>query len=266
MICKILETEEHIIKNFILNDIFQNVYLYIDIDIYGFNGSNVKTFVLKDNNNEIKLILFHYYNSLQLFKIMELNDNDIQEVIKHIKEYNFNMISGLTELIQMIYNKVEKSYKMTNGYILKMDKINSTDKIVSERANIDDYDEIVKLICSDESIGGHYTFENLKEQLIDRRKNMGCKNLVIRYDNKIVCHIATYANSQFISVIGGLITDTNYRGRGYGKIILNDLVKIIQSEGKTPILYCYDNNIINWYLSLGWKKINTSSKLELICE
>ena len=89
-----------------------------------------------------------------------------------------------------------------------------------------DYDEIVNLILLDENIGGHYSFEQLKEQFIDRKNNMNCKNIIIKDNNKVICHAATYADSKLISVIGGVITDKAYRGLGLGKIIVNDLTNL----------------------------------------
>lgn len=263
MIKNVTKIHENQIKEFIKNDIYQNVYMYIDIELYGFNNQNIETNILI-NNDKIKLILFQYYNSLQLFKVDQLEKQDIIELVDYIDNKKFVMISGTSEVINKINNGLECNYKKTDGFVFSLKNIKKTNNKIAKLAKDEDYDQIVKLICSDENIGGHYNPDILKEQFIERNKNMNCKNIIIKDNNEIACHAATYANCDLISVIGGVITNKRYRNKGYGKQIVSELAEIIYSEGKIPVLYCYDPIIIEWYMNMGWTKINTSSKLELI--
>lgn len=263
MIKKVLKEDEELLNKIISNDIFQNVYIYIDTQIYGYNGDNISTFILC-NDGKIKAILFQYYDSLQLFQCEEINNQDLNEIVNHIKKYKFSMISGEVKFINTIFKEISDIYEVHTGIVMKKDTGSDKSSGRSVLAQDADYDEIVNLILLDENIGGHYSFEQLKEQFIDRKNNMNCKNIIIKDNNKVICHAATYADSKLISVIGGVITDKAYRGLGLGKIIVNDLTNLIQQENKIPVLYCYDKNTIQWYEKQGFKKINTSSKLELI--
>ena len=263
MIKRVTKDDEIKIKEYIRKDVYQNVYLYMDFELYGLSNKNVDTYMLITDNC-IKVILLKYYNSIQLFKVNEIDNEESEEIVNYVIKNKFDMICGVTELIEKISEKLKSIYRSTDGYIFSNESKINVDKMVSIEATENDFDDIVDLICSNDGIGGHYIPSVLKEQFIDRKNSMDCKNIVIKEDNKIVCHAATYANSKILSVIGGVITRDGYTGKGYGKQIVNELSLMIQLEGKTPILYCYDPKIMDWYMNMGWKKKNTSSKLELI--
>ena len=237
--------------------------MYIDTIVYGFNNDFIKTFVIR-NDEGIEGILFHYYDSLQIFICEEVNDNDLNDIASHIKKYDFSMITGNNFVIKRIYDRLNDIYSITDGVIMKYDNETVVNSNRSTLAGIGDYEEIAKLICSDDGIGGHYSVDSLCEQLKEGNLNQNCKSLIIRENGKIICHMATYAESPRLAVLGGLITDVNYRGLGYGRMVLNDMTRVVQSENKIPVLYCYDKNVIDWYSRLGWEIVSTSSKLEKI--
>lgn len=261
MIRLLKEEDEKILDKIIEKDIFQNIYIYIDTQTYGYNSNVVKTYILESNNN-LKMILYHYYDSLQIFSCDVLDEFDINEIISHIKEYNFKMISGVQEVIEPLYEKLTTIYKMSMGYVLKKEKKILELKRIPKLADENDFEEISKLICSDKNIGGHYTWNQLADQFLERKRKYDCKNVIIKKNNEIICHMGVYANCKKISVLGGLITKEKYRGLGYGKNVLDYLTKLVQDENKVPVLYCYDENIINWYKKLGWEYVNSSCKLE----
>lgn len=259
---KLVEKEKYeLLANIISKDIFQNVYLYIDTQFYGYNSDKVKTFIL-EVNNEIRVILYHYYNSLQLFQNLPLTKTDLEEISKHLLENDFNMISGNKDLILDIKKIINVDCDVSLGTIMKKETLVNDYSNKTEFASTKDCKEIAELICTDESIGGHYKVDELKEQLIERMTTKNCVNLILK-NKKIVAHAATYADCDSIAVIGGVITDKNCRGLGYGKILVNDLSKFIQDNNKTPVLYCYNDKTIKWYESLGWVKTTECAKLEL---
>lgn len=242
-------------------DIFQNIYLYIDIKVYGFSTENIKTYIFK-KNSEIILILYKYYDTLQIFQNYELEKGQIEELCSFIKEHQFKMISGNLDLLSILESTLKKDYTITEGFIMKKSNIVNEFSDLSKIAVESDLENIAELICSDKNIGGHYTITNLKKQLLERMKDNDCKNLIIKVNNKIISHFGVYANIEELSVLGGLITDVNYRNFGYGKTILNDLTYLIQKENKLPIIYCYDEGLIKWYEKNGWEKVVSCAKLE----
>lgn len=257
-----LATEEkyNLLTQIISKDIFQNVYLYIDTIFYGYNSDKVKTYIL-ESNNEIKVILYHYYSSLQVFQNGSLIDEEIKELADYLLKNNFNMITGNRDLIINLNEIIDSKISVSFGTIMAQKNKISSYSNKTEFAKQEHCKEIAELICTDEGIGGHYRVEELEEQLIDRLTTKNCVNIILKNKN-IVAHAATYADCDDISVIGGVITDKNYRGLGYGKIVVNDLTKYIQDSNKTPVLYCYNENTIKWYESLGWEKVSECAKLE----
>ncbi|WP_252215984.1 hypothetical protein [Clostridium sp. VAP41] len=260
MIRKYCEMDFLTVDSAIKKDIFQNVYLYIDSKFYGFSNNNISTYLLCDNN-EIKAILYQYYNSLQLFTIRALTEQEILEMCQYIKENNIVMLTGRLDIVREMSVKL-KEFTISEGKIFTSDIVNKINDEDVELANMQDCKEIAKLICSDISIGGHYEIDTLHHQLQERMKNWGCKSMIIKKENKIFAHMATYAECKEISVLGGLVTEQNYRGLGYGRKVLDKLKNSVLNERKTPILYCYDEMLQKWYMNLGWRVVAECGKIE----
>ncbi|NFE74559.1 hypothetical protein FDC27_13625 [Clostridium botulinum] len=260
MIRKYCEIDFLTVNSAIKKDIFQNVYLYIDSKFYGFNNNNISTYLLCDGN-EIKTILYQYYNSLQLFIIKQLTEQEILEICKYIKENDIVMVTGKVDIVRQMSIKL-KEFTITEGKIFTSDIISKSNDEDVELATIRDCKDIAKLICSDFNIGGHYEINTLQTQLEERMKIWGCKNVIIKKQNKIFAHMATYAECKEMSILGGLVTEENSRGLGYGRKVLNKLKNSVLSDKKTPILYCYEKKLQKWYMSLGWTVIAECGKIE----
>lgn len=248
----------------IKQDIFQNVYLYIDTKEYGFfYDDKIETLVIEEDN-QICIIVYRYYNSIQLFKIKDVCENSYVQIAEYILKNSISMISGETEIVDKIIKNLPDSFKMFEGSILTYEKsIMSKPEILSLAENKDVY-EIAELICSDYNIGGHYSVEMLCDQLIDRMDNHNCRNLIVKKDSVIISHMGTYAEYDDIAVMGGLITLPKFRGQGYGSKVLFGLAKMVMDEGKIPIIYCYRDSLKEWYIKQGWIVKAQCAKIENI--
>lgn len=263
MIRTIMSEEYTFVKELIRKDIFQNVYMYIDINLYGYETDKIKTWVL-ESDKHIKAVIYMYYSSIQFFQSMDLNCDDIAELSRFICDLKPEMVSGKVEPIEKIFRELNGEYEISNGVIMTKDKESEVYKFdICEKAGLDDCGEIAGLICSDDSIGGHYTVAILEEQLRDRMENSGCRSFVVREDDKIVSHAATYAEISELAVIGGVVTDVNYRRKGFAEKVISTLSNELIFEKKIPILYCYYDRTIQWYKSRGWKITTACAKLEL---
>ena len=256
-------SDKDILKRIVCDNKFKNAYLYIDINTYGFINDEIATWIMEENN-EICAVLYKYYNSLQLLTLKNLRQNQILEICEHITENGYEMISGECYVLSDIAKKFGDIYDYTTGCTMICDECCNRASGLSVVANENQCGEIAELICSDESIGGHYTVELLSEQLKERMNNYGCRNIIILKDNRIISHMATCAEASDIGVLGGLVTHHEYRGRGYGKMTLNDITLSLLKDNKIPLLYCYKPNLIKWYELQGWKQISKCGKLEKI--
>ena len=245
------------------NNPFQNVYLVIDAEMYGFEGDNVKTWIIEDSQHNCQCIIYQYYNSIQLFETKYCDDLAINEVSDFLISHSYDMVSGTNYIISKLDEKLNHIYNSEFGYIFKCQQMAVRPKsCFVKTALLSQMEEISRLICTDENIGGHYHADVLATQLKERYLYKGCRNVIYTIEDRIVGHMATYAETENIAVLGGLITDSEYRGKGIGKIVLQFITAITQLEGKQPILYCYDPQIYSWYESIGWVKQTQCGKLE----
>lgn len=261
MISNIKRFDEITISNLIHSNALQNPYLSIDASTYGYTTDNISTDILH-YGDEINLILYKYYNTLQLMQIQTSDDAIIDEVSKYILKNQLKIISGDVSLVKRICNNIDVHSTIKQGVIIDMSGLKRVELKTSIVAGEKYLEEIAELICSEPSMGSQYTVSMLYKQLFERQIEYGCKNRVIIVDNKIASHIATYAENDTVAVISGLVTIPQYRGRGYGKCLLSDLVDDILQERKTPLLYCYEKKVIDWYLSLGGRIVCYCAKAE----
>ena len=247
------------------SNLYQNVYLVIDAETYGFEGEYVSTWILKDARDNVQCIIYRYYNTIQLFTTVYISDIAIYELSEFLKSHSFEMISGDSKTISKLHILLKDDYKDDYGYIYVCEK--SDDMVKSEFINVATVDELyaaAKLICTDTNIGGHYDVNILALQLKERMLYKGCRNIIYRKDDKIIGHIATYAETKDMAVLGGLITDSSYRGSGVGKSIFKYVTFLLHKDHKQPILYCYNSSLHKWYESMGWEKVTSCGKLERV--
>lgn len=260
MIDKIKQEQQLEILNILRSSYFQNPYLYIDAVSFGFSGENIETYIFYDKG-EIAAVIYRYYNSLQICAIKEIAS--VSEIVEFIKKGNFNMISGNGNVIRSLEEGLKHFYTAHFGSIMVFPKGREVNQMgTTVMAEPKDCGEIARLICSDESIGGHYTPDVLKKQLEERMLCFGCKNAIITEQGEIVAHAATYADCSEFAIIGGVITNPKCRGKGYGTNVISFLIKQLLLEDKNPFLYCYEPKTVKWYKKNGWEICAESGKLE----
>lgn len=263
MIREFRKSDKENIEKSTKENIYQNVYFYIDSQTYGYDGENIKT-VLIESAGIVKAVLYTYYTSLQIFVFDDLNDGEVKETADYILKNNFKMVSGQYDVIEKIHAVMLDMYHITKGFLMSGADCVSSYSGKTQWAEEKHCAEIAALICTDEEIGGHYTVDELADQLKDRMLNRGCRNLIITDNGKIISHMASYAEMDDIAVLGGLITHSDYRHDGLGKMVLMDLAKSYTDNNRLPVLFVYNENLVIWYEEKGWKIMSECGKMELI--
>ena len=263
MITKALESDRPDIIEVLKRNIFDNVYLYIDVITCWPKSDFVSVWISREDGELTKVVL-KYYNSFQIY-VSDGGVQDYTDIAQLVASHQPAMVSGKADVIQNLLPHVKSMYKETYGVVLtqspiKWDKVT----ITPELATTDDMEEIALLICSDKGIGGHYDPLELKEQLIKRHNDKFGRNYVIRQDGKIVAHYGTYAEAPGIAVMGGLIVSPDYRGNGYGQLLHSYLTNILIDENMKPVLFCHDETVLNMYLRFGAHICSRYGKLTLI--
>ena len=153
---------------------------------------------------------------------------------------------------------------MEQGYVTEMLSMPECEISGEVRqAEREEYDEIARLICSDEGVGGHYVPEELKEQLLTRLDEEFGRNYILKRDGEIIHHAATYAELDNLAVISGVITREDWRGKGVGTLAVRKLCHDLLKEGKKPCLFYYTKQAEGFYRKIGFEEGTGWAKLVL---
>lgn len=252
------EKDKEMILEVMKKNMVENIYLYIDILIYGLNNENLKVWINMEEFT-IKQIVLKYYNSFQIYS----NIGSYSDIVNLIFKYKPMMISGTKDIIKEIHRNVKGYYNVSYGIVLEQEQSQLLNiKELPTRALLDDMEKIADLICSDKNIGGHYSKATLNHQLSERLQDKMGRNYIIKKEEKIVAHYATYAETVDVAVMGGLIVDSSSRGKGYARILHKYLANELLNEEKRVFLFC-DEELVKMYLTLGAKVCGEYGKLTL---
>lgn len=260
MMNRAVHSDKADIVRLLTKKILNNVYMYIDIVTYGLDNDFIKVWIRREDG-AIRQIILKYYNSFQIYA----DEEDYTGTLELILEHRPAMISGEAHTIERLYREVSELYTEKYGVVLTQPYVESSARAPKpELAVREDMEEIALLVCTDEGIGGHYDFNELKDQFTRRYDDQTGRNWVIRENRRIVAHYATYAEAPGIAVMGGLIVSPKYRGRGYARSLHSFLANTLIKENKKPVLFCHDTDVLGMYLKLGANISSHYGKLTLV--
>lgn len=240
-------------------DLKNCLYSYIDLKKYGIHNKDLMLYYYK-TNHKITAVATKYYNGLQLYHTQ--SDFPIDHTVALIKELKPTIISSTPDVIDALSPFFVPAYEVEKGFVTSLSKTCYTDLAFPvEPATPADLEEIARLICMDEGLGGHYTVSELTHQLLTRMQENFGRNYIIRQNKSIVCHAATYAEVDNLAVISGVITHPLYRGKGLALSVVNKLCEDLLSEGKKPHLFYYTKNSERLYQKIGFHSPSGWGKL-----
>ncbi len=258
-----IKAEKHDVEkllSYLEQDLKNCLYSYIDLKKFGIENPNLTVYF--DESDGIRCSALKYYEGLQLFDADGKMDSD--KTAELIKELNSHIVSSTVDVIEKLYPLLKDTYEMELGYVTEMLSLPECE--ISEEirpATIDEYDEISRLICSDEGVGGHYEPEELKEQLLTRLEEGMGRNYILERNGEIIHHAATYAELDNLAVISGVITREDWRGKGVGTLAVRKLCHDLLREGKKPCLFYYTKQAEGFYKKIGFEEGTGWAKLVL---
>ena len=241
-------------------DLKNCLYSYIDLKKFGIENPNLTVYF--DESDSICCTALKYYEGLQLFDAD--GKMDVEATAELIKGLNSHIVSSTVDVIEKLYPLLKDTYEMEQGYVTEMLSMRLCE--ISEEvrpAELSEYDEIARLICSDEGVGGHYELEELKNQLLTRLGEGMGRNYIIKRDGEIIHHAATYAELDNLAVISGVITREDWRGKGVGTLAVRKLCHDLLQEGKKPCLFYYTKQAEGFYKKIGFEEGTGWAKLVL---
>ena len=254
------ETDVPKLLAYLEQDLKNCLYSYIDLKKFGIGNPNLTVYYEEEDG--IRCSALKYYEGLQLF---DANGRmDAEQTAELIKSLKSHIVSSTIDVIEKLYPLLKDSYEMEQGYVTEMLSMPACE--ISEEvrpAEVEEYDEIARLVCSDEGVGGHYVPEELKEQLLTRLEEGMGRNYILKHEGEIIHHAATYAELDNLAVISGVITREDWRGKGVGTLAVRKLCHDLLSEGKKPCPFYYTKQAEMFYRKIGFEEGTGWAKLVL---
>lgn len=235
------------------------MYIFIDLKKYGIDDENFNVWIQYSHQNEICAIISEYYGGIQIYS--KKYDLIADEIVEFVKTKDSNVIFGMKETLDKI-KELMPEYFIELGTVGELSNIivSPNDNVYS--ASIDEIADIVEIVAQDENIGKPYGYKSLYSQYCERKINNFGRNFILRDQNgEIICHAGTYAEIPELAVIGGVITSTDYRGKGFAKTTLASLCNQLQQEKKRIFSFFYIPSAEKMHYSVGFEKIGDWMKL-----
>lgn len=239
------------IKDYIGDEYYKCLYLYLDLIQYECEAENVKVWIQTQNANVVAVIL-KYYTGMHIYS--KEHDYQKPEILELIENEKPAMICGEKQTILDIYDELKsKKYNIETGWVrgLKDAVLNVNEGV--EKAQKQDFLNIAKLIYQDEDLGSSYDLESLTQQMYERNLQKFTRNYVIHKDEKVIAHASTGAENEKLAMLSYVITDPQYRGRGFAYQVCSNLCKDLIDEGKQIFLINYSQESTKLYDKLGFK-------------
>ena len=251
-----------IIIDYIGNRHYECLYLYLDLVNYGVSCDYVTTWALK-SSGQLRAVVLKYKTGMHIFS--QDNDFDIDELTQLLLSHSPGMICSTRSIISLLSAKfLCKSYNIEYGYVGHLNRNKKTgNSLFVEKANKIDFGEIVSLLYQDEGIGASYDKRNLAQQMYERNRQGYTRNLVIKEDNHVISHICTGAELDNIAVVSGLVTDKNYRGKGYASSLIQACCNQLVNEGKEVYSIYYTPTARQTHHKAGFRDLCECGKLYL---
>lgn len=258
MIISCNDNNIQLVFDYIGNDYGKCLYIYIDLKKYGLDDENFNLWIQYDGDN-ICAIISEYYGGIQIYS--KNYDFIASEIADFIKEKDSHVLFGMIQIIDKL-KEFLPNYSQETGIVGELNELKYPPNPNTYSAEIDEFEEIVKIIAQDEDIGKPYGYESLYTQYCERKNDNFGRNFILRDENgEIICHAGTYAELPELAVIGGVITSPSYRGKGFSKETLSSLCSELISENKDIFSFYYVPPAKRMHEGVGFKQIGEWSKL-----
>lgn len=265
MIKQYTNKEKDIVLNHIEAEREKNFYLYMDLKECGCDDEGLGLWV-SEKDEAIAFVIYKYYDTLHLYG--KLEDLD-EEVIAQIKSLEPRLLYGSVDVIKKLCEvfSVDEE-KIEQNLIITAEKYMSKDTDENygiSPAEMEDLPYVAELMLKDDLYTKVYSYDQLLAQLQNRLENGFGRVFVLKRDGKILAANATYAETEDLAVVGGLITDPAARGQGLGQVITASTWDRVKREGKQGLAFLEADNMktINLHKKLGYAFLGENARVIL---
>lgn len=253
-----------LVKNYIGNQYYKSLYLYLDFLKFGLSCDYVTTWIQRCENRVTSIVL-KYKTGLHIFS--KENNFDVDELCSLIISLKPDMICSSKDTIDFIDSKLKcKSYLQETGYVGMFTsngekELESLDNIFD--ATKADFPQIIDLLYQDEGIGASYEKGELSQQMYERNMQGFSRNCVIKDGEQVISHICTGAENEDIAVVSGVVTAFSCRGRGLASSLIRVFCKRLREEGKKVYSIYYTSAAQKTHHKAGFVDVCEYGKLFL---
>lgn len=250
MVRECTEKDRNLLMEYLREEAVYNTFLLADIADFGFDET-FQTVYIDEEQGEVKGVYLCFYANFLLYcKKNEVNTEFLEQLFSM---YVPDVIMGNTEDVRKV-QWVLSDYAMESRDLYQFCH---PEELAAETAKIqkavpEDVDDIFAFLQSIPELKHLYTS---KQMIADRiGKNCGT-HYIVREDGKIIAHANSAAESEFTTMIGGVSTAEEYRGKGLAGQMVSKLCRDIQERGKQPTLFSIQGEENNLYSRIGFRKI-----------
>lgn len=260
MLVQIKESTDKIL-DYIGEQYNECLYLYLNCKKYGISNPNIKIWVQTNDNSEYTAVVLKYYTGMHIFsKHKDIKYDEINNLIRTEKP---TIICAESTIIKKLESKLNNYYS-EYGWIRELTTIDEEygNYDVCTDLSKEELEKVVSLIMDDE-MGNSHTFESLYQQLDERKAEGYGRNYIISEEERLISHASTGAESDKVAVLTYIITDPEYRGKGYAEKVTGRMCYDLIKEGKRICLINYTEESTRLYDKLGFKTSAKVGKLVL---
>ena len=242
---------------------YKSLYLYLNLDKYGFDSNEVKVYT-QIIDGTITAVLLSFGKTLHIFS----RDNNLNtsEIRNFIVNNCYSIICSDGTIANSLYDEYnKKDFSISIGSVLELKKISSSLKtsnnLTIERAKENEFEKLVDFLISDEDKKKVYTKEGLFNQISSRNKEGYGRNYIAKENDSIIAHAGTGAENNNIAIVNSVLVEKNHRGKGYATTIVKKLCEDLILENKTCYLMVLEDKKKKLYQKIGFEKKCSYGKL-----
>jgi GNAT superfamily N-acetyltransferase len=230
---------------FIISDLMRNNYCGEQFKVFG-----------EFEDNKFQSILISSFNNLTYYA---KEDRSVEVYSDIIKSLNFQKITGPSDLVEKLlpFVEVDSDGKSYLGYVPKV-------SLKRSYPNLE-----IRFISSEEEIGLEYELlmsteeyhgvlpDNREDYINGQRGNINrnSRTAYLSVDNKMIASASTVAEYGKSAIVTGVVTNPNYRNKGYGTEVLISLFESLLKEGKFPYLFYNNPAARSVYKKIGTEEV-----------
>lgn len=252
-----LNSEKSLITNYIGDDYYQCLYLYLDIIAYDIENREIECWI-QYNNSSIVAVALKYHNAIHVYsKNYQFNVEEFVDFIISLSPFIICASEKLIDIISPYFTEYTKEI----GVVSKLSSIDYVEDNDVREADVDDFYSIAKMIFDDEDSGASYDYNDLVNQMKERYYKHFSRNFIIKDGDLVIANVSTGGESKEFCTLNNVIVRKEYRRRGLAARLYRKVCSELTREGKVVYSIYYVKESIALHEKLGFVECCKYGKL-----